>query len=151
MASDSLESFLANIKEDGTHECILDSISLNPSQKDGRVWLVFRYEVDDPNSEINGEEITEMFQDFSHLKKSDLADMDAADRTNARRAIRRKRERLESLGVEELKLDGFDDYDSLCGARVAVTVKTSESKKRDPETGAERKQTYTNIQNVRLI
>lgn len=150
MASDSLEEFLAGVSEDGTHECIVDGVSLNPSQKDGRVWLVFHYEVDDENSDIDGEELTEMMQDFSHLTKDDLKDMTPKDRSNARKAIRRKHERLESLGVAEDNLSDFKDWDSLAGARVKVTVETSTSTKKDPETGNTSKQKYVNVRSVTL-
>jgi hypothetical protein len=151
MASDSLEEFMSEVSEDGTHECIVDSISLNPSQKDGRVWLVIRYEVDDENSDINGEELTEMMQDFSHLKKSDLVDMTPKDKSNARKTIRRKHERLESLGVAEVNLSDFKDWDSLAGTRVKVTVENSVVEKKDPETGKKIKKTYSNIKDVSLI
>lgn len=150
MASDSLEDFLAGVSEDGTHECIVDTISLNPSQKDGRVWLVINYEVDDDNSEIDGEQITEMMQDFSHLTKDDLKDMTPKDKSNARKTIRRKHERLESLGVPESSLSDFSDWDSLKGARVKVTVETSTSTKKDPETGNTSKQQYVNVRSVVL-
>lgn len=150
MAADSLEDFLANVSEDGTHECIVDSVSLNPSNKDGRVWLVFRYEVDDENSPINGEELTEMVQDFSHLKMEDLRELTPADRSQARKAVRRKRDRLIDLGVPEEKLDGFSDWDSIAGARVSVTVETSTSSKKD-ENGNTVKTKYVNVKNVYLI
>jgi hypothetical protein len=138
MASDSLEDFLNNITEDGTHECVLDAVSLNPSNKDGRVWLVFRHEVEDENSDINGEEITEMMQDFSHLTTDDLKDMAPKDRANARKSIRRKYDRLASLGVPEDKLSGFNDWTSLRGIRSKLTVEKTSSG-------------FLNIKNLELI
>lgn len=151
MSSDSLEEFMAGIDEEGTHECIVDSAQLVVSSKDQRVWCVFTYVVDDENSDINGEELKEMIQDFSHLKKEDLKDCTAQERTAMRRTIRKKHERLESLGVTEDKLNNFTDWDDLAGRRVSVIVEVSQSTKEDPETGRPVKQKFVNVRSVILL
>jgi hypothetical protein len=150
LATDSLEEFLAGIDEEGTHECIVDNVQLVTSSKDGRVWSVFKYVVEDENSDINGEELSEMYQDFSHLKKDDLKDFTASERTAMRRAVRRKQERLESLGVSEDKLNNFSDWDSLAGLRVSVVVEVSSSTKED-ENGRPVKTKYVNVRSVTLL
>lgn len=150
MSADSLESFVAGINEDGTHLCILDSIGSNESQRDGRKWIIFNYEVIDENSDIEGEELREFYEDFSHLTVDEFKMLPPADKRKVRMAIRRKRDRLESLGVPEENLDGFDDYESLRGLRVHVVVETSTGTKKDPESGKDMKTKYTNIRNVSL-
>lgn len=151
MATDSLEEFLAGIDEEGTHECVVIDAQLVVSSKNQKVWCIFKYLVDDEGSDINGEELAEMIQDFSHLKKEDLKDISPSDRKDMRRAVRNKHKRLESLGVPEDQLTDFKDWDSLCGKRVSVVVETWSSTKEDPETGRPVKSKGTNVKSVTLL
>lgn len=150
MASDSLEEFLANTDEEGTHTCVIDSVELI-NGKDGRVWFKFGYVVDDEANELDGEEFVEMFQDFSHLKKEEFKDLSPKDRSNARRAVRNKHNRLMSLGVAEDKIPNFKDFDSLVGKQVSVVVETWSKDKEDPETGQMTKSKGINIKSVVLL
>lgn len=146
MASGSLEEFLDTIEEDGTHECVIDKVSIAVSKKDQRAWCIFTYVVDNEDSDLDGEEFREMFQDFSHFSVEDFKELSGKEKTDAKRNIRRKKERLASLGVPEDSLNGFEDWESLAGKRVEVTIETSTSTKDD---GSSRK--FTNVKNVRLI
>lgn len=141
MASDSLEEFLEGIEEDGTHECVVDAVAENISKKDGRVWRTFKYVVMDEGSDLEGEEFTEMIQDFSHLTVEDYKELSGEDKRKAKFAIRRKRERLESLGIPEGSVQGFNDWQSLVGKNVNVTIETSSGEKGK----------FTNVRAVELI
>ena len=149
MASDSLEEFLASTDEEGTHDCIVDSAELITG-KDGRVWCKFSYVVDDEENELDGEEFTEMIQDFSHLKKEDFKNLSSEDRSNARRSVRRKHNRLMSLGVPEDKLANFDKWPSLVGKKVSVVVETW-SKTKTGDNGRETTTKGINIRSVELL
>lgn len=151
MAVDSLEEFLSGIEEDGTHRCVVDSAQVKVSQSTGRAWLIISYVVDDENNELNGEEFTELIEDFSHMTLEDYKESAPSDKRTVRTATRRKVERLESLGVPENATAGFKSWETLIGKRVAVTVETSTATKEDPETGATTKQKYTNIKGVALL
>lgn len=141
MASDSLEEFLEGIEEDGTHGCVVDAVAENISKKDGRVWRTFSYVCMDEGSDLEGEEFREMIQDFSHLSVDDFKALPADERRKVKFAIRRKRERLESLGVPEEAVQGFNDWQSLVGKDVNVTIETSSGEKGK----------FTNIRAVELI
>jgi hypothetical protein len=150
VASDSLEEFFANTDEEGTHTCVVDSAELITG-KDGRVWCKFGYVVNDETNDLDGEEFTEMFQDFSHLKREDLATLSSEDRGNARKAFRRKQARLMSLGVPEDKTAGFEKWPSLVGKHVSVVVETWSRTKNNPETGHEETAKGINIKSVTLL
>jgi len=149
VASDSLEAFLANTDEEGTHTCVVDSCELI-NGKDGRVWFKISYVVDDENNDLDGEEFTEMFQDFGHLKKEDFRELSSEERSRARRSVRAKHNRLMSLGVPENKITNFDDFDSLVGKQVSVVVETW-SRTRTNDAGREVTQKGINIKSVELI
>lgn len=150
MASDSLEEFLANTDEEGTHSCVIDNAQTF-NGKDGRVWFKIGYVVDDEANELDGEEFAEMFQDFSHVKRDEFKDLSTQDRSNARRAVRNKHNRLMSLGVAEEKIPNFKDFDSLIGKNVSVVVETWSKDKEDPETGNMTKSKGINIKSVTLL
>lgn len=150
LASDSLEEFLANTDEEGTHTCIVDSAELITG-KDGRVWCKFGYVVDDETNELDGEEFTEMFQDFSHLTKDEFKNLNAEDKSNARRSFRRKQGRLMSLGVPEDKTTNFEKWPSLIGKNVSVVVETWTRTKNNPDTGHEETSKGINIKSVTLL
>lgn len=150
MASDSLEDFLANTDEEGTHECVVDNAA-HFTGKDGRVWFKIGYVVDDEANELDGEEFAEMFQDFSHLNRDEFKDLSTQDRSNARRAVRNKHNRLMSLGIAEKKIPNFKDFGSLIGKRVSVVVETWSKTKEDPETGHEVTSKGINIKSVTLL
>lgn len=123
--TDSLDEFLSNISEDGTHLCVIDTISSSVSKKDGQTWIIVKYTVTDETSAIDGEDLQEFFKDFSHVTLADYNEMTAKDKRDVRDSKQRLRSRLISLGVPEDQLNGFKDYDSLVGTQAHVTVETS--------------------------
>jgi hypothetical protein len=140
--ANSLDEFLAGITEDGTHRCVVDSITSSVSKNSGRAWIVFKYTVIDEQSAIEGEDLQEFFEDFSHVTLADYNEMAAADKRKVRDSKRRLRERLMSLDVPESDTIEFKDYDQLQGTEVDVTVETSIG-------NGGRK--YVNIRNVELV
>lgn len=138
---DSLDEFLANISEDGTHVCIVDTVSSSQSKKDGRDWIIITYVVNDENSDIDGEDIQEFIENFTHVTLADYNSMSAGDKRKVREAKRRLRDRLLTLGVAENEVSGFKDFDLLMGREVNVTVETSI---------ASSGKKYINIRNVEL-
>jgi len=123
--TDSLDEFLSNISEDGTHLCTVDTITSSVSKKDGTNWIIIKFTVTDDTSAIDGEDLQEFFKDFSHITLADYNEMAAKDKREVRDAKQRLRARLISLGVPENQLNGFKDYDSLMGKQAHVTVETS--------------------------
>jgi Protein of unknown function (DUF669) len=123
--TDSLDEFLAGVSEDGTHRCVVDSVSTSTSKTSGRDWIVFKYTVTDPSSDVDGEDFQEFFENFGHVTLGDYNEMSSHDKRKVREAKRRLRERLMTLGVAEGETSGFKDYDSLMGRDVNVTVETS--------------------------
>lgn len=122
---DSLDEFLANISEDGTHTCVVDTVSSSHSKKTDRDWIVIKYVVTDPSSDIDGEDLQEFFEDFNRVSLSDYNDMPAQAKRNIRDVKARWRERLISLGVAENDVSGYTRYDELMGREVFVEVETS--------------------------
>lgn len=140
--TDSLDDFLANVDEDGTHLAVVESVSSSTSKKSGKNWLVFKYLVNDPASAVDGEDFDEFIEDFSHVTLSDYNTMTGADKRRVREEKRRLRERLLTLGVAENEVAGYNDWNALTGREVSVTVETS--------IGSNGRK-YTNIRSVELV
>lgn len=139
---DSLDEFLANVSEDGTHECVVDKVNKSTSQQNGRSWIVFVYAVVDPNNDLDGEEFQEFFEDFSHVTIDEYKEMIGADKRKVRDAKTNLRKRLLSLGLSEDEVSGFNKYENLYGKNVNITVETSVN-----STGKK----FVNIRNVELV
>lgn len=142
MTADSLNEFLANISEDGTHACVVDKASTSVSQATGRSWVVFTYTVTDEFNELDGEEFQEFIEDFSHVTLEEYKEMTGQDKKKLREAKQRLKERLVTLGIPEEDAAGFTRYEILIGKNVSVTIETSVS-------AVGRK--FVNIRNVSLM
>ena len=99
-AIDDLDEFLDNVKETGDHLCKL--LFINPrSGKDGKNWVVFKFEVDYPESPFQREEYELWCRDWSHLSLPDYHTLPGKEKTNVRKARNRLKDTLISIGFSE--------------------------------------------------
>lgn len=122
---DSLDDFLADVSEDGTHACVVDKVNQSTSQQNGRAWIVFVYTVVDPNNDLEGEEFQEFFENFSHVTLDEYREMTGSDKKRVREEKAKLKNRLLSLGLSEDETKGFKAFETLYGKNVDVTVETS--------------------------
>lgn len=103
-AIDDLDEFLANINENKAHLCKL--VFVNPRNgKDGKTWVVIKFEVDDEESPFQGEEYERWIRDRSALNTSDYLSLPAKEKNHVRKDKKTLKASLISLSFSEDEAD----------------------------------------------
>lgn len=95
-----LDDMLDNVDENGKHKTQVSAIRYQ-NGKDGRNWLIFKFEVTDPDDAVEGAEYERWTQDWSHLNKDDYEALNGREKSKVRTDKRRTLENLIAVGFNE--------------------------------------------------
>lgn len=131
-AINDLDDMLDNVDENGKHRAQVTAIRFQ-NGKDGRNWLIFKFEITDADDPVEGAEYERWTQDWSHLSVSDYDALSGKEKANVRTAKRRVLENLLAVGfsedeAKEIRRNPKSELrQAVKGRMVWITVQVSEN------------------------
>lgn len=135
-AINDLDEFLDNVDENGRHLTQVSGIRWQAG-RDGRNWVIFKFEVTDPDNPLEGEEYEKWVQDHSHLNTENYNELTGKEKSKVRADRKRLIDTLYALGFNEddakeiRKNPKSDKRNQVKGNAVRIEISVSESNGRE--------------------